>query len=294
MTQEPEPDWSARLALSVAREVRRHRQAKGMSAQQLSDRCAAIGMPIQRSVLANLESGRRTTVTIAEIIILAAALEVPALALVFPAGYEKTFEGLPGKSGGTYEWAFWFTGEEALPYEESEDIEKELLAHPLNRARQIGRELIRHVDAFERYTERMARSLEEIRAFNRDSELYRHAVDELERLVEEREQQLDALKETDDMEVMARASERRRLLMQESQEVLGRMHALKDRLDKYQDDDREVELYRIEMERTKEQARKTLQRMKEDGWETPHIPESFADVFRSPDELAQQSGHERS
>ncbi|MFD0393285.1 helix-turn-helix domain-containing protein [Streptomyces nogalater] len=77
MTQSAtETPWSERLALSVAQEVRRHRQRLGVSAQQLSERCAELGMPIQRSVLANMESGRRSTVTVAEVLILAAALDV--------------------------------------------------------------------------------------------------------------------------------------------------------------------------------------------------------------------------
>lgn len=107
MTQSPAPDWSTRLALSVAREVRRHRQAQGLSAQQLADRCDRLGMPIQRSVLANLESGRRTTVTIAEVLVLARALNVPPGTLIFPAGYEAQTEVLPGaytEPGFAVEW----------------------------------------------------------------------------------------------------------------------------------------------------------------------------------------------
>ncbi|MET8765820.1 helix-turn-helix transcriptional regulator [Streptomyces sp. NPDC004658] len=109
MTQ-PQPDWSVRLALSVAREVRRHRQAQGLSAQQLSDRCSELGMPIQRSVLANLESGRRTTVTIAEVLVLAAALNVPPALLVFPVGRAEEVEMLPGFQAETLEAVDWFAG----------------------------------------------------------------------------------------------------------------------------------------------------------------------------------------
>ena len=70
-------DWPARVAATVAREVRRYRESQRpkMSAQQLADRTAELGAPIPRSVLANLESGRRETVSVAEILVLAAALE---------------------------------------------------------------------------------------------------------------------------------------------------------------------------------------------------------------------------
>ncbi|WP_405841558.1 helix-turn-helix domain-containing protein [Streptomyces sp. NBC_01518] len=110
MTQPPAPDWSTRLALSVAQEVRRHRLAQGLSAQQLSDRCAQIGMPIQRSVLANLESGRRTTVTISEVLVLAAALEIPPALLVFPLGHIEKQEVLPGVEMDPLQGVDWFGG----------------------------------------------------------------------------------------------------------------------------------------------------------------------------------------
>lgn len=110
MTQPPAPDWSTQLALSVAHEVRRHRQAQGLSAQQLADRCAEIGMPIQRSVLANLESGRRTTVTIAEVLVLAAALEIPPALLVFPVGRVDKFAMLPDFEANPLAAVDWFGG----------------------------------------------------------------------------------------------------------------------------------------------------------------------------------------
>lgn len=115
MTQPPEPDWSTRLALSVAREVRRHRQAAGMSAQQLADRCSEIGMPIKRSVLANLESGRRTTVSISEVLVLAAALDIPPALLVFPVGYEEAQEVLPKAEMEPLQAVDWFSGVSAEP-----------------------------------------------------------------------------------------------------------------------------------------------------------------------------------
>ena len=66
--------WPARMAHLVAGEVRRYRerQQPRMSAQQLSDRTGELGMLSPRSVLANLESGRRETVSAAEIMVLAA------------------------------------------------------------------------------------------------------------------------------------------------------------------------------------------------------------------------------
>ncbi|MGW1000770.1 helix-turn-helix domain-containing protein [Streptomyces sp. NPDC002520] len=281
MTQEPEPDWSARLALSVAREVRRHRQAKGWSAQQLSDRCAEIGMPIQRSVLANLESGRRTTVTIAEISVLAAALEVPPLSLVYPAGYEKVVEGLPGRHGDAYDWAFWFSGEELLPGEENEEAEGRLLAFPMNRARSIQHAVMRHLDANERYIRRMEKSLAEVHEFNHYFDLYKRALDEAEKIISVREGLIKSIAESDDPKVMQAASERRRILEKEAQEALRRARSLEAKLDERKDDEREIELYRLEVEAAKVNVRKALDDLKSDGWLEPEIPDYLVDLFDS-------------
>ncbi|MEU1194960.1 helix-turn-helix transcriptional regulator [Streptomyces sp. NPDC005813] len=122
MTQPPAPDWSTRLALSVAREVRRHRQAQGLSAQQLADRCAQIGMPIQRSVLANLESGRRTTVTIAEVLVLAHALNVPPGVLLFPVGYDQSAEVLPDSWIEPFVAVEWLAGRAFFSHDASDDF----------------------------------------------------------------------------------------------------------------------------------------------------------------------------
>lgn len=106
-------DWSARVARLVAREVRRYRESQQprMSAQQLADRTAELGLPIPRSVLANLESGRRETVSIAEILILAAALDVAPIELISPVGFDQQVEMLPGRMIEPLSAMRWFTGE---------------------------------------------------------------------------------------------------------------------------------------------------------------------------------------
>ena len=106
-------DWSARVARLIAREVRRYREDRQpkMSMQQLADRTAELGMPIPRSVLANLESGRRETVSAAEVLVLAAALDVAPIELVCPVGFDKQTEMLPGRMMDPLAAMRWFTGE---------------------------------------------------------------------------------------------------------------------------------------------------------------------------------------
>jgi hypothetical protein len=61
--------------------------------------------------LANFESGRRPTVSIAEVLVFARALNVPPLLLVFPLGQEESPEVLPDESAPVWAAAQWFTGE---------------------------------------------------------------------------------------------------------------------------------------------------------------------------------------
>ncbi|WP_208865970.1 helix-turn-helix domain-containing protein [Kitasatospora cheerisanensis] len=80
----------------IADEVKRLRKRRGVSAQQLSEKCEDLGLAIPRSVIANFESKRRLTISVPELIILARALEVPPVSLIFPVGHSGAIEMLPG------------------------------------------------------------------------------------------------------------------------------------------------------------------------------------------------------
>lgn len=85
-----------------------------MSAQQLADRCQQLGFAIPRPVLSNLENGRRESVTLAELVVLARALGVSPTLLVAPAGRQEAIEILPGEDMRTWDAARWVTGEADL------------------------------------------------------------------------------------------------------------------------------------------------------------------------------------
>jgi transcriptional regulator with XRE-family HTH domain len=106
--------WQERVTRTVAREVRRHRGLCKMSAQQLADRTAELGMPIPRAVLANLESGRRDVVTVAEVLVLAAALGVTPAELFCPVGFDEEIELLPGRAADPLSGSQWVSGQLAL------------------------------------------------------------------------------------------------------------------------------------------------------------------------------------
>lgn len=81
-----------------------------MSTQELADRCAELGMPIRRSVLANLETRRRTLITVAELLVVAAALGVPPVLLLAPLGRLPEIEALPGRDFEPWAAEQWITG----------------------------------------------------------------------------------------------------------------------------------------------------------------------------------------
>lgn len=107
-------DWERSLTKSVAAQVRRYRQQRGMTVQELSDRCADLGVPIPRPVLSNLETGRRESVTLAELIVLALALGVPPLLLVVPVVDKEQMELIPRGEVRSVDALAWFAGDGRL------------------------------------------------------------------------------------------------------------------------------------------------------------------------------------
>ncbi|MFI6287240.1 helix-turn-helix domain-containing protein [Streptomyces sp. NPDC051018] len=104
-------DWQGRLTGHVADTVRRHRKERGLSAQGLADACAALGYEIPRTAIANLENGRRSSVEIAEIFVLARALGIPPIVLLLPIGTAGAAEVVPGQSLPIWDAVAWFTAE---------------------------------------------------------------------------------------------------------------------------------------------------------------------------------------
>src|SRR2546429_9056210 len=91
-TQTP---WAARITRAIAGEIRQRRTARGMSAEDLAAACADLGMPIQRSTLADLENGRRASISVAEWLAIAAALDGPPALLLCPGRPAGTARAVP-------------------------------------------------------------------------------------------------------------------------------------------------------------------------------------------------------
>jgi hypothetical protein len=88
---------------------------KRMTVQALSDRCAELGLPLDRTVITKLEKGRRQSITVPELLVLGRALKVPPLMLIFPVGQADVIEVIPGHEMTPFQAAQWFSGEQPWP-----------------------------------------------------------------------------------------------------------------------------------------------------------------------------------
>ncbi|MFF2746405.1 helix-turn-helix transcriptional regulator [Kitasatospora sp. NPDC058048] len=109
--------WSTVVDAAIAREIKRRRAELGLSAEALGARCADLGYPLTRQVIAKLESGARSGPTPAELLILARALEMPPVSLILPLGQGPMTRPTPLSESTPWEAVAWFTGEDraALP-----------------------------------------------------------------------------------------------------------------------------------------------------------------------------------
>lgn len=80
---------------TIASRVQELRHKRGWSAAVLAAKCAEVGMStLNRSVLANVESGRRPYVTVEEMLALAYVLDVSPVSLVVPLEVGETADTL--------------------------------------------------------------------------------------------------------------------------------------------------------------------------------------------------------
>lgn len=108
--------WAEDLVARIAGEVRRLRgkEHAALSAAKLSDRTYDIGFGISRSVVADLENGRKKSLDVSELLVLAAALGVSPVQLVYPNLPKGNVEVLPGLEQESHDALRWFSGEAGL------------------------------------------------------------------------------------------------------------------------------------------------------------------------------------
>ena len=115
--------WDQRLVRRVGAAMKRARGAK--SARWLSDETAALGYRISPTVIAKLDSGHRGSVlTVGELLVLAAALNMPPALLLFPGYPDGDVEFLPGRKAMSTDVVEWFSGEQPMPAYTDKDGER--------------------------------------------------------------------------------------------------------------------------------------------------------------------------
>lgn len=104
--------WAQDQTERIAKEIRRLRGTS--SAQWLSDRTAEVGHRIGRSTISEIETGRRQSLSVVELTIIARALDVPPAQLLYPDLPDGPVEVLPGEHVTSIDAVRWFSGEITL------------------------------------------------------------------------------------------------------------------------------------------------------------------------------------
>lgn len=111
----------------VAARVRELRERQGWSGRELAERCQAAGgagAGLDRSVIANLENGRRRSVSIDEVLVLAAVLNVAPVHLFVPVEEAAVLVG--GWTLGAGRVREWVRGRYPLPSQDSKRYRTEV------------------------------------------------------------------------------------------------------------------------------------------------------------------------
>jgi len=106
-------DWGTDTAKRIGKAVHAERNRKKWTAARLSDETAALGFPIHRVAIGKLENGHRgAKFDVTELAVLARALGVPPVQLLYPDLIDGPVEVLPGVAAKTGKALRWFTGED--------------------------------------------------------------------------------------------------------------------------------------------------------------------------------------
>jgi transcriptional regulator with XRE-family HTH domain len=116
--------WESDLAERVGLAVATRRKALRWTAVQLSERTRQIGYPISRVAITKIEKNARAgKLDVAELIVLATALDIPPGLLLFPDYPQGQVEYRPGAMTSSFRALRWFSGVGPTPAEPFEDGE---------------------------------------------------------------------------------------------------------------------------------------------------------------------------
>jgi transcriptional regulator with XRE-family HTH domain len=107
--------WELELSGRVGTAIQARRKALKMTAQQLAERTKALGYPVSRVAISKIEGNLRAgKLDVAELLVLAAALEIPPALLLFPTFPDGSVEVLPEHDENVLRAREWMSGDAHL------------------------------------------------------------------------------------------------------------------------------------------------------------------------------------
>ena len=120
------PAWQADLAGRIGRAVASRRTKLLLTTASLSERTKKLSYPISSSVITKIETNERGgRIEVAELLVLAAALELPPMVLLFPSFPGGSEQILPGLTGTSEAGVRWVSGTDGLPGPVNSDSDSE-------------------------------------------------------------------------------------------------------------------------------------------------------------------------
>lgn len=252
-----------------------------MSAQDLADRCAELGAPMQRSVIANFESGRRSSIGVSEVFVLAAALKIPPVWLITGVGYEETVEFLPGEYTDPYVCSQWIYGTHSQDGEEEEYGENPMtfLDDLLFAAYQLL-DLLKKIEEVESVVSLEAQAPEGLKSQYLELEgQFRVEAQRMEEL-------MARAAKRDEAGEAAEGSPEAQEVVRQRDEAVANMMAMRRKLDALierqaaRDALTELGYLRGELALSENEMRKVLANFRERGWRLPVLPEELQYLLR--------------
>lgn len=108
--------WESDLAGRIGRAVASRRTRLLLTVASLSERTRKLGYPIAAAAITRIENNDRAgRIEVAELLVLAAALELPPMLLLFPGFPHGSEQALPGLSAASDAGVRWVSGTDGLP-----------------------------------------------------------------------------------------------------------------------------------------------------------------------------------
>ncbi|MFB8201888.1 helix-turn-helix transcriptional regulator [Kitasatospora purpeofusca] len=105
-------EWVEQLASTSGAAIRKRRAALKLTAGAVAQRCTDLGFPISRQSVSRLEAGKRDApLNLAELLVLARALDVPPVLLIAPLDQQESVRIAPDVEVPAAEALTWITGE---------------------------------------------------------------------------------------------------------------------------------------------------------------------------------------